>query len=214
MQIDSSELDTTPIYIQVPGVLSLDVRIHPQSDGEVHVAGELGFALSQSVESAISFLPPLVRWGLSSGLVHRELEGQRYRFKVANLVSIDTILDEEALLTLSARYQTPLARPVGQKETSQVFRRFADGLERSGLSPRSHDIVEQFLHGFNRADKGELPFLALFEGRTITQGDRTTPPIVGLRLTEVELKQNSKGDLVVVFATRGWIQGYENSLAG
>lgn len=214
MQSSSSELDTSPIHILVPGVLSLDVKIQPQSNGEVHVAGELGFALSKSVDSAISFLPPLVRWGLSSGLVHRELEGTRYRFKVANLVAIDTTLDEDALLVLSARYQTPLAKPVGQKETSQVFRRFADGLERSGLTPRSHDVVESFLHGFNRHDRGEMPFLNLFEGRSIITPERTTPPIVGLRLTEVCLRQNKAGDLVVDFATRGWIQGYENRLAG
>lgn len=209
------DLDTTPIHIKTPGILGLDVMVHPQTTGEVHVRGHLSFAVSRTVDQAMSFLPPLVRWGLSASLIHRELKDRRFRFKVANLTTVDTELSENGILAMKVHYHNPLARPVGHAETSKIFRRFATELEISGITPRSHSVIDDFLSGLSRHDRSDLPFLQLFEGRSIVRPDSSmTPPIVGLTLQELQMIQDPQGDLVVQFEAMGRIDGSQDLLAG
>lgn len=206
-------VDTTPIHIKTPGILSLDVMLYPQESGEVEVRGSLGFAVSRTVDQAMSFLPPLVRWGLSASLIHRELKDKRFRFKVANLTTVDTELSDAGILNMHVKYHNPLARPVGHAETCKIFRRFADEIEESGMQPRSHSVIEEFLSGLGRHDRADLPFLALFEGRSIVLPDRTTPPIVGLTLQDLKMVQDAQGDLIVHFEALGRNGDFENQLA-
>ena len=210
----SASLDTTPIHVKTPGILELDVMVYPQTNGEVQVRGYLSFAVSRTVDQAMSFLPPIVRWGLSASLIHSELKDTRFRFKVANLTTVDTELSASGVLTMHARYHNLLARPVGHSETSRIFRRFATELERSGLTPGKHCVIEDFLSNLTRHDRGELPFLQIFEGRAIVTPERSTPPITGLNLQSFEMVQNSQGDLVVNFEALGQIEGFEELLAG
>lgn len=215
--MDSSDsIDTTPIHVKTPGILGLDVMIHPQADGAVQVRGTLSFAVSRTVDQAMSFLPPLVRWGLSASLIQRELAGNRFGFQVANLTAVQTELNDAGVLTMSVRFKNPLARPVGQNETGKIFRRFADEIAASGLTPASHDVIETFLKALNRHDRGDLPFLQLFEGRSIVRPHAgvATPPIVGLTLRTFTMQQDQQGDLVVAFEADGCIAGYEHLLAG
>lgn len=207
----SETVDTTPIPVKTPGILGLDVTIYPQATGEVQVRGHLSFAVSRTVDQAISFLPPLVRWGLSNSLIHRELKGNTFRFKVANLTSVDTELNQAGTLAMSVKYHNPLARPIGHAETSKIFRRFADEIAENGLTPRSHGVIDEFLSTLGRRDRGDLPFLQLFEGRSIVRENSVTPPIVGLTLDSFTMKQDSAGDLIVEFVALGRIQQDQDS---
>lgn len=210
----TTPFDPTPIELKAHGILTLDVLLHPQPNGEVHVRGSLGFDLSKTVDAALSFLPPLVRWGLGSSLVHRELVGNRFRFNVGKLTSFDTELNDLGVLHMSARYQNPLARPVGHSETSKIFRRFARELDRAGLTPGCHEVVEAFIEEFSRKDRGDLPFLQLFEGRAIVTPNGSTQPIYNIELRQYEMTQSKAGDLVVIFEAHGRLEGFEDRLAG
>ncbi|MGV3524214.1 MAG: hypothetical protein ACO1RX_08320 [Candidatus Sericytochromatia bacterium] len=192
-----------PIELRVPGILSLRALAQPYTDGRVDVSGQLHFALSRSVESALGFLPALVRRQLSSNLVHSELERQRFRFRVGQLVTVETWVTEQGVMTLEARYHSLLARPVGQGETARVFEGFDRALKRSGLDPHSSVPIQGFLQGFRRRDRGELAFLELFEGRAITGEGGQTPVLRDLQLNTVELRQDARGDLEVHYRASG-----------
>lgn len=192
-------IDTTPVHVLASGTLSLDVMIYPHSDGQVEVKGDLSFAVSKTVDSALSFLPPIVRWGLSSSLIQRELQQRVFTFKVGSITEVQAKLTEDGIMTLSSRYKNPLARPVGHSETSRIFRRFAKELAGCGLTPNCNQIIEDFIKDFSRHDRADLPFLALFEGRSIITPTQSTPPITNLTLQKMVLSQDQLGDLVVSF---------------
>ena len=196
-------IDLSPIFVKTSGILSLEVHLRPQASGHVHIEGQLAFAVSQTIDAALGFLPPLLRWGLSSSLIHRELKDNNFRFKVGNVTTVDTELAESAIMTLRSKYHNPLARPVGHRQTANIFRHFAKELEKSGFTPHSHDLIEDFISHFSRHDYAHLPFLQLFEGRSIQTPERTTPKIADLTLQSLNLIQDKAGDLVVLYEAQG-----------
>jgi len=202
----SENIDTTPILLRVPGILSLKADILPAADGQVQITGILGFALHESVHSALKFLPLGLGRQISAGLIQKQLDGNSYRFKIGQLAAIEAHVDDFGVMVLKARYPMPLARSVGHGEATRVFKRFGQALYQSGVSPSGDSIIEHFVRGFCRQDRGELDFLALFEGRSIYCQTGQTPVIGNLSISQLRLEQNTSGDLEVHFEAQGQIQ--------
>lgn len=192
-----------PIHVHVPGTLSLKVSLIPQSDSEVLVQGVLGYAMHASIEGALRFLPLGLGRSLSKGLIQSELVGDSYRFKVGQFTSIEAEVNSFGVMVLKAHYPMPLARPVAHGETTRVFREFVDSLYRQGVTPSGEAIIDHFLRGFCRKDRGELDFLSLFEGRTIQRPEGPHPRVSDLRVQQLQLKQNTLKDLEVHFEALG-----------
>ena len=192
-----------PVTLAVTGPLSLNAEIITTADGTVQVEGQLGVALSQSVDRALGFLPWLLRNQLKAGLIQRRLEGSRVHFRIPNLFTLSTDVSPAGVLVLEKTYHLALARPIGFSETERLFRSFARGLAASGLHPFDETPIEEFLRVLKRRDRAELPFLSLFEGRGFRFPDRQTPPVSDLSLSALQVAQDNAGDLCISFAAVG-----------
>lgn len=192
-----------PIHVHVPGTLSLKVSLTPQNESEVLVQGVLGYAMHASIEGALRFLPLGLGRNLSRGLIQSELHGDSYRFKVGKFTSIEAEVNHFGVMVLKAHYPMPLARPVAHGETTRVFQNFVEALYQQGVTPSGEAIIDHFLRGFCRKDRGELDFLSLFEGRTIHRADGPSPCVSDLRVQQLQLKQNALKDLEVHFEALG-----------
>jgi len=204
----SEVLNTEPIEISVPGPLGLQVVIYPRHCGTVHVSGTLHVGLSQSIDRALSFLPWLIRRQIKNGLMHRELNGTNFKLRIPNILTLNTDVTEDGILSLHTQYHLLLARPIGHKETISMFQSFAKGLIKSGITPFDTTPIDDFLHHFKRKDQGTLPFLDLFEGKSIERSERSTYPIEGLTLQDLKLSQDHEGDLRIDFSSEGRLQDY------
>jgi len=204
----SEALNTEPIEIDVPGPLGLQVIMHPRHCGVVHVSGSLSVGLSQSIDRALSFLPWLIRRQIKNGLMHRELNGTQFKLRIPNILTLKTDVTEDGILTLQTQYHLLLARPIGHKETTSMFQGFAKGLISSGITPFDSSPIDAFLRTFKRQDQAELPFLHLFEGKSIERLERSTFPIEGLTLKDLTLSQDQEGDLRIDFISEGRLQDY------
>lgn len=206
--MENPAVDTTPVNLKVTGTLSLQALIQPKSCGEVLVNGHIHVGLSKAVDKALGFLPWLIRTQIKGGLIQRRLEGTRFHFVIPNLFTLITDVSEEGVLNLEKRYHIPLIRPIAQTETHGIFKAFGRGLAESGLKPYDPEHIETFLNSLRRKDQGELPFLALFEGKGIHTDDRQTPSVEGLELQDLRVSQDKNGDLLIEFDAKGRLQGH------
>lgn len=206
--MEKPPVDTTPVNLKVTGTLSLQALIQPQSCGAVLIHGHVHVGLSKAVDKALGFLPWLIRTQIKGGLMQRRLEGTRFHFVIPNLFTLITDVSADGVLNLQKRYHIPLVRPIAQTETHGIFKAFGRGLAESGLKPYDPSLIEAFLHGISRKDQGELPFLALFEGKGIHTPERQTPSVEGLELQDLRVSQDKNGDLLIEFDARGRLQGH------
>ncbi|MBT9548092.1 MAG: hypothetical protein IV090_22060 [Candidatus Sericytochromatia bacterium] len=201
-------IDTTPVTLKVSGTLSLHALIQPQACGAVLINGHVHVGLSKAVDKALGFLPWLIRTQIKGGLIQRRLEGTRFHFVIPNLFTLITDVSSEGVLNLEKRYHIPLVRPIAQNETHGIFKAFGKGLAESGLKPYDPEHIDVFLSGLRRKDQGNLPFLALFEGKGIHTTERQTPSVEGLELQDLRVSQDKAGDLLIEFDAKGRLQGH------
>jgi hypothetical protein len=201
-------IDTTPIGIKFAGTLSMQAEIQPLASGEVRVNGHLHVGLSKAVDKALGFLPWLIRTQIKGNLIQKRLEGTRFHFQIPNLFTLITDVSPHGVLTLEKRYHMPLVRPIGQNETTGIFKAFGNDLAKSGLTPYEPRHIDDFLSGLRRHDKGELAFLELFEGKGIHTKERKSPAVEGLRIASLRISQDFSGDLLIEFEAQGRLQGH------
>lgn len=204
-QVNLTVSKTNPFEFETRGALALKVNVHPQTTGLADVKGTLHVALSHTIDSALSFLPGFIRRQFTNGLMHHEMDGLLFRLRIPNLVEIHTDVTPQGVLTLSGKYHNPLAKPVGQGEVLKMFEHFGRELRHTGLEPHDTGLIDNFLHGFKRQNKGELDFLAIFENKTMRKGEQIMPAVQNLSMQTLGQSLDSRKNLVISFEAQGEI---------
>lgn len=193
-------------HLQTHGTLALHAEIDIDAQSQVLVNGHLKVALSQSVSKALGFLPFLIRRKFERALMQRELNGLVFKFRIPTLVEIGTEVSPGGVLQLSAKYPNFLARPVAHAEVQRLFQHFGHELRNAGLRPYSAALIEQFIKQFKQRDRATLPFLDLFNQKTLSHPDHELPPVENLSMNSLYLEQDPDGDLWIHFQAEGQLQ--------
>ena len=191
--------------ILAPGILKMWAHLKRHEEKSVLVNGTISFRLSEAIHSALSFLPLGMGKHIGDSLILKYLEENSYHFKVIGLATLECEVTSRGIMTLKASYHSLFAQPVANGETERIFKRFVQELKNCGVHPPVHEPVETFLEGFKNQKRGVLDFAALFEGRSLKKEGFPEDRIEAIRITGVEMKQDSRGDLDVNFQAEGCI---------
>lgn len=195
------------IHLQTHGTLALHAEIDIDAQSQVQVSGHLKVALSQSISQALGFLPLLIRKKFERALMQREMQGLQFKFRIPSLVEICTDVTPGGILELSARYPNFLARPLAHAEVQRIFQTFGHELRNAGLRPYSADLIDKFIKQFKRQDRATLPFLELYNNKTVSYPGHELPPVENLTMKSLYLEQDPDGDLWIHFQAHGQLQG-------
>ncbi len=191
------------IHLQTHGSLALHAEIEIDAQSKVQVNGHLKVALSQSVSKALGFLPFIIRRKFERALMQRELNGLTFKFRIPALVEIGTDVTPDGVLELSGRYPNFLSRPIAHAEVQRLFHTFGHELRNGGLRPYSADLIDGFIKQFKQRDRATLPFLDLFNHKTLAHPNHELPPVENLVMTSLYQEQDPDGDLWIHFQAQG-----------
>ena len=194
------------IHLLTHGTLALKAEINIDIEDNVDVNGHLKVALGHSVTQALSFLPFLIRRKFEKAFMHREMKGLHFTFRIPALVEISTDVSPEGVLVLSGKYPNFLSRPVAHTEVQRLFLQFGHELRNAGLRPFSADLLERFIKQFKQKDRATLPFLDLFNNKTLSHPGHELPPVENLVMHSLSQEQDSGGDLIIHFQAKGRLQ--------
>lgn len=191
------------VDILAPGILKLRAHLKRHAATNVLIDGTVSFVLSEAIRSALGFLPLGMGKAIGDSLIHKYLEQNSYHFRVANLATLECRVSETGVMTLKASYQSMFAQPVANGETDRIFKRFVQELHTCGIHPPVHEPIQEFLKGFKTGKRGVLDFAALFEGRSLKHEHFPNDVLQTIRITDVAMKQDHRGDLDVDFKAEG-----------